>query len=55
VNDDATLRAYESANDDAVFRKMLKRGNPPDTWKELLAAASGESGKRRLSRSAPRG
>jgi hypothetical protein len=29
-------------------------GNPPDTWKELLAAASGESAKRRLSRAAPR-
>jgi len=56
VNDDSTLRAYESASDAyAVFRKMLKRGNPPDTWKDLLAAASGESAKRRLSRSAPRG
>jgi toxin YhaV len=55
VNDDSTLRAYESANDAyVVFRKMLKRGNPPDTWKELLAAASGESAKRRLSRSAPK-
>ncbi len=55
VNDDSTLRAYESANDVyVVFRKMLKRGNPPDTWKELLAAASGESAKRRLSRSAPK-
>jgi len=52
VNDDKTLRAYESANDAyAVFRKMLKRGNPPDTWK---VAAAGESAKRRLSRSAPR-
>jgi toxin YhaV len=56
VNDDSTLRAYESANDAyAVFRKMLKRGNPPDTWKELLAAAPGEPAKRRLSRSAPKG
>ena len=55
VNDDSTLRAYESANDAyVVFRKMLKRGNPPDTWKELLAAASGESAKQRLSRSAPK-
>jgi len=55
VNDDSTLRAYESANDAyAVFRKMLKRGNPPDTWKELLAAATGGSAKRRLSRSVPR-
>jgi toxin YhaV len=54
VNDDSTLHAYESAND-AVFRKMLKRGNPPDIWKDLLAAASEESAKRLLSRSAPRG
>jgi hypothetical protein len=29
-------------------------GNPPDTWKELLAAASGEAAKRRLSRAALR-
>ncbi len=52
VNDDATLRAYESANDAyAVFRKMLKGGNPPDTWKDLLAAASDPSAYRRLTRS----
>jgi toxin YhaV len=51
VNDDSTLRAYESANDAyAVFRKMLDRGNPPDTWKELLAAASQPAAKRRLAR-----
>ena len=51
VNDDSTLRAYESANDAyAVFRKMLDRGNPPDTWKELLAAASSAGAKRRLTR-----
>ena len=49
VNDNSTLRAYESANDAyAVFRKMLDRGNPPDTWKELLAAASQPAAKRRL-------
>jgi len=54
VNDDSTLRAYESANDAyAVFRKMLKRGNPPDTWRELMAAASSDMAKRRLSRSKP--
>uniref|UniRef100_UPI0013D68B32 type II toxin-antitoxin system YhaV family toxin n=1 Tax=Proteus mirabilis TaxID=584 RepID=UPI0013D68B32 len=52
VNDDSTLRAYESANDAyAVFRKMLDRGNPPDTWKELLAAASDSTAKHRLARS----
>ncbi|RRH87868.1 type II toxin-antitoxin system YhaV family toxin [Mesorhizobium tamadayense] len=52
VNDESTLRAYDSANDAyAVFRKMLKRGNPPDSWTELLAAASAPSAKRRLARS----
>ncbi|MBX9646544.1 MAG: type II toxin-antitoxin system YhaV family toxin [Xanthobacteraceae bacterium] len=51
VNDDSTLRAYESTNDAyAVFRKMLDRGNPPDTWRELLAAASDAESKRRLTR-----
>jgi toxin YhaV len=34
----------------AVFRKMLDRGNPPDTWNELVAAASSDVSKRRLSR-----
>jgi toxin YhaV len=52
VNDDSTLRAYESANDAyAVFWKMLDRGNPPDTWNELLSAASSGDSRRRLSRS----
>ncbi|AHY56966.1 toxin YhaV [Bradyrhizobium huanghuaihaiense] len=52
VNDDSTLRAYESANDAyAVFRKMLDRGNPPDSWNELVAAASTGESKTRLSRS----
>lgn len=52
VNDDSTLRAYESANDAyAVFRKMLNRGNPPDTWNELLSAASSGESRRRLARS----
>lgn len=52
VNDDSTLRAYESANDAyAVFRKMLDRGTPPDTWNELVAAASSGESKRRLSHS----
>lgn len=51
VNDDATLRAYESSTDAyAVFRKMLDRGNPADTWYELMAAASSDVSKRRLSR-----
>ncbi len=37
VNDEDTLRAYGKANDAyAVFRKMLKKGNPPDDWDGLL-------------------
>lgn len=49
VNDDHTLRAYGSATDAyAVFRKMLKRGNPPDTWDAPVAAASGDGPKSRL-------
>ena len=56
VNDESTLRAYEHANDAyAVFRKMLDRGNPPDTWKELLAAALQPEAKRRLTRATPEG
>ena len=56
VNDVSTLRAYESANDAyAVFGKMLNRGNPPNTWKALLAAASDPAAKRRLARSAVEG
>ena len=36
ANDESTLRAYQSASDVyAVFRKMLKRGTPPDDWSAL--------------------
>ena len=40
VNDDSTLRAYES-DDDAyrVFRKMLDSGHPPDDGDSLLSQA----------------
>ncbi len=39
VNDEQTLRTYGS-NTDAykVFREMLDKGNPPDSWDELLEA-----------------
>ena len=38
VNDETTLRAYNS-KDDAylVFKKMLESGNPPGSWEDLLA------------------
>src|SRR5258708_39200381 len=55
VNDDHTLRAYGSATDAyAVFRKMLKRGNPPDTWDALLAAGDGPKSRLRASRAKPK-
>jgi toxin YhaV len=40
VNDDETKRAYGSA-DDAYkkFRRMLKKGTPPDSWEALLVQA----------------
>lgn len=40
VNDEDTKRAYES-NTDAyrTFRRMLKSGNPPDDWNDLLSQA----------------
>jgi len=40
VNDEGTLRAYESSHDAyRVFRKMLESGPPPDDWNQLLAEA----------------
>jgi toxin YhaV len=55
VNDEGTLRAYGSATDAyAVFRKMVKRGNPPDDWNALLAAASDDGAEARLKQSKSR-
>ncbi|SIQ49100.1 toxin YhaV [Rhizobium sp. RU33A] len=44
VNDADTLRsdAY------AVFRAMLDDGNPPDSWQQLLEAASSATAEKRL-------
>lgn len=40
VNDENTKRAYESSDDAyRTFSKMLKNGNPPDDWEQLLAEA----------------
>jgi len=43
VNDEDTKRAYGS-DDDAyrVFKKMLRKGKPPDDWDALLRAANSE-------------
>lgn len=40
VNDEHTKRAYKSDTDAyRTFRRMLKRGNPPDDWNDLLSQA----------------
>ena len=39
VNDETTLRAYDSKTDAyQVFARMLQSGNPPGDWEDLLAA-----------------
>jgi toxin YhaV len=54
VNDETTLRTYGAKSDAyAVFRRMLDRGNPPDSWEALLAAASDASGRERLEAASP--
>ena len=54
VNDQSTLRAYGSGSDAyAVFRRMLGRGNPPDSWDALLKVASQGAAQARLKRVRP--
>lgn len=54
VNDETTLRTYGAKSDAyAVFRKMLDKGNPPDSWDALLTAASDESARERLEAASP--
>ena len=37
VNDENTKRAYDKKTDAyTVFKKMLKNGNPPNNWDDLL-------------------
>lgn len=49
VNDADTLRSYGSRSDAyAVFRAMLDDGNPPDSWQQLLEAASSATAEKRL-------
>lgn len=44
VNDEGTLRAYESKKDAyRVFEKMLVSGNPPNDWEQLLAEVKAHS------------
>jgi toxin YhaV len=55
INDNSTLRAYDSKSDAyKMFAKMLKTGYPPDSWEELLTQClqGGQSAK--VFASAPR-
>ena len=53
VNDENTKRAYESASDAyRAFRRMLKNGNPPDDWSQLLAQAKAHNKRTRAANSA---
>lgn len=45
VNDETTLRAYDSRSDAyRVFKGMLEDGNPPGDWKALLASVQKTGG-----------
>lgn len=54
VNDETTLRTYGSKSDAyAVFRKMLDKGDPPDSWEALLTVAGKDSARERLEAASP--
>lgn len=41
INDEQTLRTYGSKRDAyAVFKAMLEKGDPPDSWSDLIKAVS---------------
>jgi len=45
VNDEETLRTYGSKTDAyAVFAAMIAKGDPPDTWEDLMNAVGAELG-----------
>ena len=51
---ETTLRTYGAKSDAyAVFRKMLDKGNPPDSWDALLTAARDASARERLEVASP--
>jgi toxin YhaV len=55
VNDEDTRRAYESGSDAYLtFRRMLKQGNPPDDWRQLLIQAKAQIKRTRAARDSAR-
>lgn len=54
VNDETTLRTYGAKSDAyAVFRKMLDKGDPPNSWDALLKVVSDASTRERLEAASP--
>jgi toxin YhaV len=52
VNDENTKRAYESTSDAyRTFPRMLKNGNPPDDWSQLLIQAKAHNKRTRAANS----
>lgn len=55
VNDEGTLRAYDSKTDAyEVFRRRLRDGVPPNSWADLLKEASAPDAVMKLERKSPR-
>ena len=55
VNDEGTKRAYESGSDAYLtFRRMLKQGNPPDDWNQLLIQAKAQNKRTRAAKHSAR-
>jgi toxin YhaV len=55
VNDEDTKRAYESGSDAyRTFRRMLKDGNPPDEWEQLLKQAKAQNKRMRAAKHSAR-
>jgi toxin YhaV len=55
VNDEDTKRAFESGSDAyRTFRRMLKDGNPPDEWEQLLKQAKAQNKRMRAAKDSAR-
>lgn len=51
VNDDTTKRAYDKKTDAySTFKKMIKSGNPPNSWDDLFKESSDLCSLKKLSR-----
>ena len=54
INDEGSLRTYGARHDAyAVFKAMLDKGDPPDSWSDLVKAVGIAAGKAEPSRARP--